>query len=194
MQAVLFLELGQRRLRSPRHDHYGRQIAAQEPPDRFVDIVVRLFDGDVQHRKEVVARNLCLMFLDVEVDPLALEVCEGLDVVSRKHVKLGVVQLRYILHALFDVGVELGIPLLEEGEVILVDNAHVDALQEEDVFQVLQAPNAENRQDADPIRPEIVDDIAHIFSKASAGAGKPRDDNRHRNVVGLSLSDRRSAS
>ncbi len=108
MEAILFLELGQCGLWSTGNDHHGGQIAAQEPPDRFVNIVVRLFDGDVQHRKEVVTRNLRLMFLDVEVDPLALEVCERLDVASGKHVKLGVVQLRNILHALFDFRVELG--------------------------------------------------------------------------------------
>ena len=101
--------------------------------------------------------------------------------------KLGVVQLRDILHSLFDVGVEFGVLLLQKREVILIHDPHIDPLQEEDVFQVLQAPNAENGQNAYPIRPEVIDDVAHVFRKSSAGARKPGIYDRHRNVVGLSL-------
>jgi hypothetical protein len=102
-------------------------------------------------------------------------------------VELGIVQLGDVLDALLDVRIELGIPFLQENEVVLVDDPHVDAFEELHVVEILQAADAQHRQDADAVGPQIVHHIADVLGEPRAGAGQPGDHDGDRNVVGLPL-------
>ena len=125
-----------------------RMIIAEISPvaqllEREVVVVVHALDVvDLQHVEDDLRGDLGLAVLEIEAHLLAAQVVEALDVAARQDVELGIVQLGDVLDALLDVGVELGIALFQEHEVVLVDHAHVDALEEQHVVEILQAADA----------------------------------------------------
>src|SRR5262249_25050580 len=98
-----------------------------------------------------------------------------------------IVQLGYVLNSLLDVAVEARIALLEEAYVVLVDHAHVDILEEQHVIEVLQAAHPEHRQDAQAIRAQVVEHVAHVLGEPRAGAREARHDDVDGDVVRLAL-------
>ena len=104
-----------------------------QPLDRFVVVVVRALRLDVEGVENGVGGHFGLAVLQVEVDLLAAQIVVGLDVVSRQDLKLGIVELGDVLNALLDIGVQHRILLLEQPKIVLVDDAHVDVLEEQHI-------------------------------------------------------------
>src|ERR1700693_4065668 len=162
MHSVLCHELNQGRLRSARQNDHCRNFTIPQSPYGLVIVVIRTLDIYVKHPENDVRRNLRLTVLQIEVDPLAAQIFVAFDVVARDNVKLRIIELGDILNALFNIRIKPRIPFLQELKVILINDAHIDTLEEQHVIQILQAADTENRQNAQAVRPQIIDDIADV--------------------------------
>ena len=168
MHAVFLLHHRQGGLRRSREDDHCRDVSGHQPLKCFIVVVVRALHGDIESIENAVGGHFGLAVLQVEVDVLALQIVIGLDFVSRENMKLGIVELRDVLNALLDIGIQHRILLLQESKIVLVDDSHVHVLEKQHVIQVLKSADPKNRQNAHPVGPQIVHDVPDVLSEPGA--------------------------
>ena len=187
MDAILLLQFSKCCLRRSRQDNHRRDISRYQPLDGFVVVIVRALHGDIERIENRVGGDFGLAVLQVEVDLFAAQVVIGLDLVSCDDLKLRIIELGDILNTLLDVGVQHRILLLQQTKIVLIDDAHVDALEEEHIIHVLKTADAQNRQNADPVRAQIVDDVADVLGEPRTCAGNAGHHDADGDIVGLTL-------
>src|SRR3984885_4404983 len=166
MHTVLLLHLREGDLRRSREDDHSRDFTRDQPLHCFVVVVIRALHGNLETVENDVGGHLGLAVLQVEVHFFVSQTVIGLDVVSREHLKLGIVKFREILNSLLDIGVEDWILFLEEPKIVLVDDGHIYVLEEQNVVQVLESAVAKNRKDTDAIGAQVIDDVADVLGES----------------------------
>ncbi len=148
VKIVFFLENLLERPRSGRCTRGCSDFAALQLLLRLVGEGEHRLDRNVQQGEKRLPDKRRAAFLDVEVDLLACQLPEVLDVALGDDVKFGVRQLGDVLDALVDIAVFDRIQLLVVVDHDAFGQAHIDALQVEDIEHVGDRAAREHRQNA----------------------------------------------
>jgi len=144
-----------------------------------------MLDIDIQHLKDDFRGDLRLAVLLIEADLFAAQVFVTLDIFACQNMEFRIVELCDVLNPLFKISVQLWIAFLQKLKIILVNYAHIDAPEKQDIVQILEAAYPENRQDPNTVWAQIINDVPNVLGKTSAGTGKTRYYYTDSNVIGL---------
>src|SRR5262249_43096841 len=154
----------------PAHANDGGDLSSSQLFDREIVVEIGLNDVDAQRAEDIFRAHGGDTQRLPEIDLLSLQVAVASDVLTREHVKFRAEQLRDVLNALFCVGVQRRVLLLEVVQVAGVGRTHIDAAQKKDVVKILSAAAADHRQHTQAVRIDAVEHILNIFGKARVGA------------------------
>ena len=101
--------------------------------------------------------------------------------------KLGIVEFRYVLDALLDIGIQHRILFLQQPKIVLVHHSHVHVLEKQHIIDVLKSADAKNRQNAHPVRPEVVHDVPDVLGEPGACTGDAGHHDGYGDIVGLAF-------
>ena len=100
MNAIILLQLDERRLRSTGQYDMGRDIAVEKLLEGGVIVLIGAHRFVFQRLEDDVRRNLGLTVLEVEIYLLAAQILIRLDVIAGDDLEFGIVQLGDIMNAL----------------------------------------------------------------------------------------------